>query len=98
MRKKKYKNHTKIHILCVNHEEKTVEEVEMHNFLVSKYQSQDFAQSQDNFVRSHDGETVTLRNSEGSQKKVSGVQGFRGSGVTPFLQLNFFCRGPKKRA
>ena len=35
----------------------------MHIFLVSAYNSQDFAQSQENFARSHDGETVTFRNS-----------------------------------
>ena len=35
----------------------------MHNFLVSAYKSQDFAQSQEIFARSHDRETVTFRNS-----------------------------------
>ena len=48
----------------MNHEEKTVEKVGMHKFLVSKYQSQNVAQSQENFARSHDRETVTFRNSE----------------------------------
>ena len=48
----------------MNHEEKTVKEVKMHKFLVSAYKSQDFGQSQENFARSHDPETVTFRNSE----------------------------------
>ena len=33
----------------------------MHNFLVCSYKSQDFAQSQKFFARSHDHETVTFR-------------------------------------
>ena len=35
----------------------------MHKFLVCAYNSQDFAQTQENFARSHDRETVTFRNS-----------------------------------
>ena len=35
----------------------------MHRFWVCTYKSQDFAQSQTNFARSHDRETVTFRNS-----------------------------------
>ena len=42
---------------------KTVKEVKMHTFLVCACQSQDFAQSQKVFARSHDRETVTFRNS-----------------------------------
>ena len=34
LRKKKCKNHTKKHIFCVNHEEKTVEAVTIHKSLV----------------------------------------------------------------
>ena len=36
----------------------------MHNLLVCAYKSQDFAQSQNKFARSHDRETVTFRNSD----------------------------------
>ena len=43
---------------------KTVKEVKMHKFLVCAYKSQDIAQSEENFARSHDRETVTFRNSE----------------------------------
>ena len=57
LRKKKCKNHTKIM------KTKTVEEVKMHKFLVCEYESQNFEQSQENFARSHDSETVTFRNS-----------------------------------
>ena len=32
-------------------------------FLFAHFKSQDFAESQENFVRSHDRETVTFRNS-----------------------------------
>ena len=35
----------------------------MHIFLVCPLKSQDFAQSHNNFARSHDHETVTFRNS-----------------------------------
>ena len=42
---------------------KTAKEVKMHKFLVRACKSQDFAQSQKNFVRSHDRDTVTFRNS-----------------------------------
>ena len=38
-------------------------EVKMHTFLGCTYNSQDFAQTQENFARSHDRETVTFRNS-----------------------------------
>ena len=51
------------HIICVNHEGKMVKEVKMHRFLVCTYKSQDFAQIQENFARSHDRVTVTFRNS-----------------------------------
>ena len=43
---------------------KPVKEVKMHKFLVCLYKYQDFAQSQKNFARSHDRETVTFRNSD----------------------------------
>ena len=33
-----------------------------HKFLVCAYNSQDIEQTQENFARSHDRETVTLRN------------------------------------
>ena len=46
----------------MNNEEKTEKEVEIHNFLVCAYNSQDFAQIQENFARSHDRATVTFRN------------------------------------
>ena len=42
---------------------KTVKEVKIHIFLVYAYKSQDFAQSNRNFARSHDRMTVTFRNS-----------------------------------
>ena len=42
---------------------KNVKEVKMHKFLVCACKSQDFAQSQKFFARSHDRETVTFRNS-----------------------------------
>ena len=42
---------------------KNVKEVKMHKFLVHAYKSQDFAQSQNNFARAHDRETITFRNS-----------------------------------
>ena len=42
---------------------KTVKEVIIHIFLVYSYKSQDFAQSNRNFARSHDRMTVTFRNS-----------------------------------
>ena len=35
----------------------------MHKFLVWAYNSQDFAQTQENCARSHDRDTVTFRNS-----------------------------------
>ena len=47
----------------MNHEEKMAKQVKMQKFLVSAYKSQDFAQSQENFARSHDRVTVTVRNS-----------------------------------
>ena len=43
---------------------KTVKEVKMHKFLVFACKSQDFAQIQKNFARSHDRVTVTFRNSD----------------------------------
>ena len=49
----------------------------MHNFLVCACKSPDFAQSQNNFVRSHDRETVTFRNS--------------GSRLIIYIQFIVFC-------
>ena len=43
---------------------KTAKEVKMHKFLARACKSQDFAQIQKIFARSHDGMTVTFRNSE----------------------------------
>ena len=58
--KKKCKNH----IIFVNHEEKEEEkEVKIHKFLVCAYNSQDFAQTPENFAWSLDRKTVTFRNS-----------------------------------
>ena len=50
---------------------KTVTEVKIHNFLVCPCKSQDFDQSQQNFARSHDRETVTFRNSALNWEKES---------------------------
>ena len=70
LRKKKWKNITKNCLICVKHEEeKTAKEVKMHKFLVRACKSQDFAQSQKNFARSHDRVTVTFRNSAESTFK-----------------------------
>ena len=41
---------------------KTVKEVKIHDIFVCAFKSQDFTQSQENFARSHDCETVTFRN------------------------------------
>ena len=43
---------------------KTVKEVKMHKFLVFACKSQDFAQIQKHFARSHDRVTVTFRSSD----------------------------------
>ena len=43
---------------------KTVKEVKMHIFLVCRWKSQDFAQSQKNCARAHDRATKTFRNSD----------------------------------
>ena len=59
MQKKSQKNH----LICVNMKKKTVKEVKMHKFSVSTCKSLDFARSQKKIARSHDGETVTFRNS-----------------------------------
>ena len=49
-------------------EEKTAKEIKRNKFSVCARKSQDFAQSQKYFVRSHDRETVTFRNSVNSQQ------------------------------
>ena len=60
--KKKCKNITKNHLICVKREEKTVKEVKMHKLLVCACNSQDFEQGQKKFARSHDHVTVTFEN------------------------------------
>ena len=63
--RKSAKNIPKNHKICGKYEEeKTVKEGKMHNFFVCAYKSQDFAQSQNIFARSHNPKTVTFRNSE----------------------------------
>ena len=54
LRKKKYKNITKNPLICLTNEEQCVKDVKIHKFLVSAGKSEDFAQSQKNFARSHD--------------------------------------------
>ena len=44
----------------------------MHHCSVCTHKSQDFAQSQNNFARSHDRATVTFRNSENQKKEEGG--------------------------
>ena len=44
---------------------KTAKEVKMHKFLARACKSQDFAQIQKNFARSHDRVTVIFRSSAG---------------------------------
>ena len=66
LRKKKWKNITKNHLICVKNEEKTVKTRLKLKNLVYACKSQDFAQSQKIFARSHDRETVTFRNSASS--------------------------------
>ena len=63
LRKKKCKNITKNHLICVKHGEKTAKEVKKHKFLACACKSQDFAQGQTNFARSHDRTTARFRNS-----------------------------------
>ena len=46
----------------MKHEEKMVKEVKIHILLVDACKSQDIAQSLKKIARSHDRETVTLRN------------------------------------
>ena len=45
-------------------EKKTVKEVKIHTFLLCAYKSQNVAQSQENFARSHNRATVIFRNSD----------------------------------
>ena len=52
----------KSHKWCSKMQE-TFKNENMREFLVFMYIYQDFAQAQQNFAPSHDGETVTLRNS-----------------------------------
>ena len=67
LRKKKCKNITKNHLICVKHEEKNAKKVKIHKFFVCACKSQDFAQSQKFFARLHDHETVTFKNSGQNQ-------------------------------
>ena len=63
MRKKNWKIIIKNYLICVKNEEKTVKKVKMHKFLVCACKSQDYAQSQKFFARSHDRTTARFRNS-----------------------------------
>ena len=76
--KKKCKNITRSHLICVKHEEKTVKEVKMHNFLVCASKYQDFMQNPNFFARLHDRDAETFRNS-GKGKPSHAV----GSDTTP---------------
>ena len=54
-------------------EKKLKKVVKMHKFLGCAYNFQDLAQTQENFARSHDRDTVTFRNSDlgkGKQTKI----------------------------
>ena len=51
--------------MCESLRKKQKREVTMHKFLVCAYNSKDFTQTQENFARSHDCETMTFRNSAG---------------------------------
>ena len=69
LRKKKWKNITKNHLMCVKMKKKTVKEVKMHNFFICACKSQDFAQSQKKLARSHDRTTAHFRNSDNVQEE-----------------------------
>ena len=60
LRKKKLKNIYKNQSICVK---KKLNKVKLHKFSIYACKSQYFAQSQKIFARSHDRETVTIRNS-----------------------------------
>ena len=62
LHKKEKKSHKKNHIICVKHAEQTVKGVEMHNFFVCAYKSQDCMQSQEKFEQWKNNETVTYKN------------------------------------
>ena len=49
----------KDHMKCVKHAENAVKVVKIHMFLECRYKSQYFEQSPENFVHSHNCETVT---------------------------------------
>ena len=58
------KSQLKSHNICESlRKQQQQQKVKMHNFLVCAYNSQDFAQTEENFVQLHDHETVTFRNS-----------------------------------
>ena len=63
--KKKCRNLTKNHLMCVKHKlkKKTEKSLKCIDFVVCACKSQDFAHSQKMFVRTHDREIVTFRNS-----------------------------------
>ena len=48
--------------MCDSFREKKKREVKMQEFSVCTYNSQDFAQTQENVAQSHNHETVTFRN------------------------------------
>ena len=49
--------------MCESLRKRRKKEVKMHTFLICAYKSPDFAQTPENFARSHDCETMTFRNS-----------------------------------
>ena len=57
------KRYKKNHIKGVKKRQTYVKMVKLHDFQVLVWTSQDFAQTQQTFAPSHDGETVTFRNS-----------------------------------
>ena len=57
----------------------------MHKFSVCAYNSQDFAQTPENFARSHDRVTVTFRNSAGG----GGLNGGLTMVLTPKCDIFF---------
>ena len=63
--KKNAKTKQKNHLICVKHEEKTVQEVKTHKLLVCVCKYKDFARFcvKKKIARSHDCETLTFRNS-----------------------------------
>ena len=54
----------KFSLKITQYEKINCKQVKIHKFLVCAYKSWNFAQSQENFARSHDRVTVTFRNSD----------------------------------